>query len=702
MTLLHRCNRWPALVLAIAVLLSGGFACATELTLVKDGQPQAVIVTAENPTTAASLAAHELQWHVKAITGAELPIVKAPQDGKIALHVGDTPGAVQAGLTDWKPQQYALKFTDKAIMMAGQDEDKRGEVKYDFDDPFAFRSWPGLFDAQGTLHAVYRFLQKQVGVRWYTPAEAGIDFEKRATLTVRGDDVRRSPAFSYRDLGHIGNIAEGYDAGTQLWPANSPELKAYIEAAYPEMFKKWGGNRWKWIHGRRGWTRLWLLRNGMGGSEKYACNHSFYGYYDRFWKKNPKNAEVFVEKRPQYFAQGYPHRDPPPQMCYTNDGFIEQVIADARQYFDGKGLPYRALANGDFFALCPMDNSSYCKCRQCRSTMNKDELDSAFFSNGLWSDYQFGFYNKVARAIKQSHPEKYLSTLAYSKYARYPRDIKLESNIAVQLCLHVRNVYDVAQQKNDMDILGSWTTREKDRPIYLWLYYCFPRERGHRSNPQWQIFPGYFAHTVGERFKQYHEAGIRGAFFNGFGQEVEALVTFRMLQDPSESVDDILDEYFSRYYGDAGEPLKKMYLLIEKTYCDPANYTPNKRGRVGHQTRPMAMELYSPELLSQVAALMEQARGAVKTEQEKKRLELFELSTYSYMRAAVFETTELERQEKWKDHPAKLTKMIGQKPELKDNALRGKPFAYDTPGCLQILTDPRKVSNKPFDTLTDG
>jgi hypothetical protein len=349
-----------------------------------------------------------------------------------------------------------------------------------------------------------------------------------------------------------------------------------------------------------------------------------------------------------------------------------------------------------------MDNRAYCKGEDCRATFNREERNSRFFSNGLHSDYQFGFYNRVARAIKGSHPDKFLSTLAYSSYARYPENVEVEDNIAVQLCLHMRNVYDVAQQKNDTRIMESWT-RDPDRRVYLWLYYTFPRERGHRADPPWHVFPGYFAHTIGRRFKQYRAAGIRGAFFNGFGQEVEALVTFRMLRDPSEKVDDILNEYFSRYYGAAAEPMKDLYLLIEKIYCNPGNYTPNERGRIGHQTERMALtRLYTPQNLAAMEKLMEKARARAQSLVEKKRLELFDLSTFSYMRAAVSSTTKLERRPEWSDHPATLTRVVGRPPELKDNALRGRPVAYDTQGCLQILGNPRRVSGKPFKTLTDG
>jgi hypothetical protein len=67
-------------LLACAVLITAGLQGSTRAaatTLVRDGQPLAVIVTAQSPTPAAQLAALELQHHIQKITGAVLPIKAA-------------------------------------------------------------------------------------------------------------------------------------------------------------------------------------------------------------------------------------------------------------------------------------------------------------------------------------------------------------------------------------------------------------------------------------------------------------------------------------------------------------------------------------------------------------------------------------------------------------------------------------------------
>jgi hypothetical protein len=42
------------------------------------------------------------------------------------------------------------------------------------------------------------------------------------------------------------------------------------------------------------------------------------------------------------------------------------------------------------------------------------------------------------------------------------------------MCLHARNIHDLSLQENDARLMAQWTAESKERPKYLWLYYCFP------------------------------------------------------------------------------------------------------------------------------------------------------------------------------------------------------------------------------------
>lgn len=443
---------------------------------------------------------------------------------------------------------------------------------------------PDMFSQQGTSYAVHDFLERFCDVRWFGPKEEMIWYPHKSTLAVKPRNIQRRPAFLYRGL----------------WP---PFAFGIVETL--------------WDYPTRQEMALFWARHKVGG-ERYNCNHSFYGYYDRFLKTHP-----------EFFAKGY--EEQPPQMCYSNPGFIAQVIKDARDYFDGKGAPPGAVAAGDYFALVPMDNNFWCKCEECQSQLNPKRRND-FFSNGYASDYFFNFVNKVAGEIAKSHPKKFISTLAYWEYAYYPEKVKLLPNVSVQMCLHIRNWWAPAMRENDLYFYREWVNKDKGRRFYLWLYYCFPEEIA--MNGGWHCFPGFFAHTAAQAYKMFAKDGIRGVFLNGLGEQVDTYVTLKLLDDPNIDVDKLLDEFFSRYYGSAGEPMKKIYLYIEKIYSDPKNYPEyvQKEKRHFHQTEEIAWGyLGTKERMEELGRLMEEAKRRAKTEIERKRVALFEKGIWQYM-----------------------------------------------------------------------
>ncbi len=235
----------------LAVLLLGSLLPAGAVTLVRDGKPAATIVLAKTPTRAAQFAAAELRWHVQKITGAELPLATdADKVTGTRILVGESAGTRTLGLrsADFKVQEYLIRYLPGALVLMGRDKQDFGTVDY-----AKLTGLPEVFDEQGTCYAVYDFLERACGVRWYMPGEFGLVYTPTATLTVGGASVRRKPAFSFRQ----GDYTPVYGLLKEGW--NNPGGADLV------LFKR----RLRW------------------GGSPYAANHSFYGYYDRFWEKNP-------------------------------------------------------------------------------------------------------------------------------------------------------------------------------------------------------------------------------------------------------------------------------------------------------------------------------------------------------------------------------------------------------------------------------
>ena len=492
-------------------------------------------------------------------------------------------------------------------MLVGRDKDDRGVVQYDqTPNQQALDTWPGIWDEQGTMYAVYDFLERYCNVRWFTPTEFGTDCPRQPTLTVTGSELQRAPFMKYRYAAYP--PSEDYDQYTGLWPAGSEGHKKWEAAAYPELHKRFDGGGYTLA--KRGWNMLFRLRHREGG-EVCPGNHSLYGYYRRFWAEEKGQEQLFEGRHADWFAQGYEGQ--PPQMCYTSRGLVEQVAKDACEFFEtGKNYP-GAQAGGDCFCVEPMDNDQFCKCAGCQQWLTGRDADSPFFTNGRHSDYFFQFVNEVAKLVGPKHPDKHIVCLAYMTHGAPPQKFRLEPNVLVQYCFACNRLnFDRPSYEHEVELLKQWRQEYPGRTLYLWLYYTFPVEIA--NNGKFHCFPGFFARAVGEQFALFRQYDYRGAFHCGYGQEVEAYLTYRLMDDPALNVDTLLDEYFTRLYGPAAGPMRKFYETVEQAYGNPANYPEAiATGKIEghhHQTEEVAWGyLGNAKRMETLGQLMERGQG---------------------------------------------------------------------------------------------
>lgn len=172
------------------LLLTATLVQAEDLTLVRQGQSQAVIVLPDPPPAALTNAARVLVDCIKQASGATLSIVKpaeipANHQGVI-IHLGATglPGALAqlpAGLDD-----------DGFVVQAkGRDLALRGPTDW------------------GTEFAVYDLLERHVGVRWLLPGPDGTDIPTRRTITVPEGNYRDEPVFFSRLFSGLKGAPQG-------------------------------------------------------------------------------------------------------------------------------------------------------------------------------------------------------------------------------------------------------------------------------------------------------------------------------------------------------------------------------------------------------------------------------------------------------------------------------------------------------------
>lgn len=576
--------------------------------IVRDGKPACSILIADNPTPAARLAALELQSHILKMTGVDLPISHdgAPLSGPHIM-IGESIATRALGVRslDFEPQEYLVGFRPDALVLIGRDwidtqanrrelgraindqtlADLRHKIDYwatvDLPDRGSLElELPGVFDDQGTCYATYDFLERFCGVRWYGPSDLTSVIPKCNELSVQGADVRRSPALKHRNALSVGG--------------------------WPFLRGQWGNftHSQAFLH----WRRLRL------GGEKWAGNHTIH-----------RRTIETVLNDPEYQAQG-PAKGL--NLCYTNPKLVQTMAQMARNYFDGKGdLPEGFKALGNYFAIVPEDVDKYCNCEKCQTLLARGkDMRTRFFSSGEISDYWFSFVNAVAREVQQTHPDKYIATLAYWNYAYPPRDFKIEPNVSIAPCLHTcAYAIDDAVRDNDMKFYREWLAQSK-APVYLWNYYHHPMEPA--LIEKWKCFPNIMVHETARAARMFIQDGVRGIFECGEQDQLEHYVMLKIWDDPTADTDKLLDEFFALYFGGAAQPMNRFYRELESIACNQSLYPSG----LHKQNRRVAWKnLGTPDNMRKLAALMDQAQQAAATDTERQRVALWRNSIWQWM-----------------------------------------------------------------------
>ncbi len=581
------------------------------------------IVVGEKPTVSTQLAALELQYHIKMISGQNLPITAKSVSGQKSFLLGES-FKPKMNLTD---EEHAVVFENGCVFLLGKDAAKFDKVN--FND---MKTYPCLFENHGTLNAVYDFLEKVCGVRWYLPTEFGIAYEKMSGFDDNQKNIRRKPSIEHRSQNYSYRLPKDLITDTGK------------DAVDP---------------GTLDWSeqQLWLFRQRIGG-KKYVANHSLAAAYlpgavkthPEWFKiaKHANNAELF----------DFTDRRVPKQICFSNADFRNYYIGLIDQYFkkdynnNGCNAPCHAVSykvdgensiigRGNCVSITPDDFNPEC-CEACAKLKDTSEKAAAsgLFLKGIYTPLVWTIVNNYAKGIKKIHPEAVVSALAYQGYAHVPA-FEIEDNVVPMLTLSIRNTYSIQTQKHESTLFDAWIAKMGDRKLYVWLYYTFPIWNA--NSGKYRSFPGFTAKKVGGRVKEMIQKGIDGIFMesgevNPYYRDIamshlEEYITWRIADDVTLDPNQLFDEFFVRFYGSAAKPMQELYEYITAIYENPANY-PNKP--FVHQNEEIAWgSLGTPERMKKIEALLKAGEAAAQTESEKSRVAFFRKNIFDYMKRGV-------------------------------------------------------------------
>jgi hypothetical protein len=443
-------------------------------------------LTQPGATPAERRAAEELAAVLDKITGAKFEVRESSDSRGPAIIVG--PGSLtskhfpEVDLTQFGKERLTIRTKGNLLLLAG------GRPR-------------------GTLYAVYRFLQDQLGVRWWTPW--AWTYPKRSTLSIPDLAIDKQPAFEYRA-----------------------------------------------VHWDLAFNEDWAARNGINSqfsrlTEKTGGKVDYKGFVHTFYPLVP--PEEHFAKRPEWYSLKNGKRIVDGgQLCTTNpdlrDFIVQRVKAWLRESPEAKII---SVSQNDWY--------NPCECENCKA------LDDREGSN---SGTMLALANYVGQKIKDEFPDVAVDTLAYQYTRKAPATLKPLPNVIVRLCsieCSFSQPLEDPRNASFADDIRAWS-KKSDR-LYIWDYttnfrhYPLPHPDYFALGPNVRFFQ---KHGVKGLFEQ-------GAYQGNGGEmaELKAWVLARLLWNPSLDDRALIREFCEGYYGKkAARPVLDYLEMMSRAAAD--------------------------------------------------------------------------------------------------------------------------------------
>ena len=458
---------------------------AAPIAIAKNGKSGYVIALPLAATTVEKTAATELQSHLKQSIGTELPVVSENDAvGCPAIYVGATkPFQKRFGSNKLleKMDAIALAADGSNIILGGHPD-------------------------RAPLYAVYEFLERHAGVRWWTSTEALIPYNPNLTVDVA--EFVYAPPLEYREV--------------------------YCLDGKDEKFASH-------LRSNGFWTKL---------TPEYGGKLNVYGWCHTFEQIMPPNK--FFKEHPEWFSLVDGKRvGDGAQLCLTNPEmrreFLKLTLGKIEKY---PGLWQMSISQND--------NHKWCECPSCKALAERE---------GGQCGPLLDFVNEIARGVAKVHPELPVSTLAYQKSRNVPKTIRPEDNVCIWLC-SIENNYGESVEEGGYNAsfkkdIEDWSKISKR--LFIWNYTAFfgnfmvPHPNHANIGNDIRYFVKMKAQGI---FPQ-------GDFYCNIGDfaALRAYVMGKLLWNPDVDEKTVAMEFLNGYYGEKAAPFLMEYL---EYICDAA------------------------------------------------------------------------------------------------------------------------------------
>jgi len=224
-----------------------------------------------------------------------------------------------------------------------------------------------------------------------------------------------------------------------------------------------------------------------------------------------------------------------------------------------------------------------------------------------FSPLVFTFMNRAAAELKKKHPDKYLGALAYYWAEQVP-SFPLSPQIIPFLTADRSQGYDLQFKQEDFQLMDEWgrlagqhaTVTGGDPPRRLGLYdYLY----GHDF-----IVPRVYPRLLAENLRRARRAGFTDYFAEmgpNWGLEGPMpWLTAQLLLDPEQDASALLDEYYRRYFNEAGEPMRRFFERCEEQWM----HQPGKAYWLKHFRNESQATLFPSPVCRELRGLLDEAK----------------------------------------------------------------------------------------------
>ena len=362
---------------------------------------------------------------------------------------------------------------------------------------------------RGTFYGVHELLH-MLGVRWFDPSPIGEVVPRQTTVRVPATDYRHKPPFPFR---------AGYQG---VWAVRN----------------RYNGNVW----GGPEWGGIW-----------YEWTAHMYQYIippDRYF-----------DTKPEWFAQIGGKRGPDGQLCISNPELV-QPFADFVLGMVERNPMMRAIG------IEANDGHGWCECEACRA-LDHPELKTPYAQTSM-SPRVVRFNTAVARRVAEANPDAVVSWYIYSDHTEVPPGVtSLPSNLHGRICTYASSYSNYAEPIRTGTSPPNQRLREVFEGYRKLLKHISTYE--YWSGYQWfGVMP--IRKAIAANIRYYHELKLEGCYQLGpqhwGSQGFNYWLAGRLLWDPTQDEDVLLDDYCRSFFGPAGDAVKRYHLRLEQAVAD--------------------------------------------------------------------------------------------------------------------------------------